>query len=369
MKTKKIKFFLGLLCCLTAASFSGCIPGKNRAVRKAVQVELNQLKSSEARDIANCISTQNLLPASMESDSLSQDIADVFTLFYNDFSFRVKDITVDEDHATARTQIKNLDANTLASDFIASSLQHHIAYGAGLEKHEFSANDSYLLLKDLLQTNKYPTETILVDINLKKTGDTWQVIHTPELDNLLTGNFLSHATDPNLLSPSRIVEIHFDAIKGFNSDQLKKYLCLDKLLDEEEENTYSMEIADAFSQQICRFFDYKITDETINGQEATVQVSVTSADIHSIVDAYQKKLNPWLKTSEALAAGADGRYTKIQEMMLSCIRANETSTTNDISISLLNDGVNWKIQMEPEISHAVLGDIQHAMRSISEMEP
>lgn len=363
MNAKKFKCLLSAAVCLTAFTASGCSVGENMKIRKAVAAELDQLKSPESQTITNCISTQDLLPASVESATVSQDIADIFTLFYDNFSFRVKEITVEEDHATAQTQIKNLNSETLAKDFACAALEKHIEQNVMEENIPVSMDDYYLLLKDLLQTNKYKTEKSSVNIDLKKTDDTWQVVHTSELDNLLTGNFLSYVTDPNLLSPSEIAEIHLSTIKSFDSDQLKRYLCLDEVL--EEDDAFSAEIADALSEQINRFFDYEITGESVEDAQAVVQTTITSTDIHSIVETYQAELNPWLKTSDALAVGSDARHEKIQEMMLSCIKENEISTSNDIDIHLINDGINWKIQMNSEIASAIFGDIQDAMNAVS----
>ena len=362
MNTRKTKFFLVLFGSLTVLTASGCAIGKNREVKKAVEAELNQLKTSEPQAIAESINARHLLPDSLDSDAVSQDIADVFTLFYEDFSFRVKKITVDDDRATARTGIVTLDSKALAKDFTAAALKQHIEHSAASTDSELSMEECYLILKDLLQTGEYKTKTETLDIDLKKKEDTWQVVHTPELDNLLTGNFLSHVTDPNLLPPSKIVEIHFDAIKNFEPEQLKNYLCLDKVLDETD--SHNLEIADALAEQIGLLFDYEITDEAIKNGKAVVHASVTSADIHSIVDAYQAELEPWLKTSDALAAGSLGRYDKTREMMVSAIRNNKATASNDIEIYLINDGVNWKIQMTSEIAYAVFGDIQEAMDSI-----
>ena len=45
---------------------------------------------------------------------------------------------------------------------------------------------------------------------------------------------------------------------------------------------------------------------------------------------------------------------------------NKAVVSHDVEIPLVNDGVNWKIQMTPEVSQAVFGDVQNALNTVSE---
>lgn len=359
MNTRKTKFLLGILFSLTLLLISGCSFSERRAIRAAVDTELNQLKSPDAGTVENYISSQNLLPDSEDSDN----IADIFALFYKNFSYKIEKITVKENQATAQVQLKTLNAKSLAKDFSIASLKRHIEQDAVPIDIEFSLRDSYLLLRDLLESKEYKTKTHSADIQLIKKNDTWEMVHTPELDSILTGNFFTYATDSHLLSPKEIVDTHFNVIKNFDSEQLRIYLSLDYLLD--TDNEYNNSISHAIAQQISNSFDFKIKEESIEKNEAVVRTSITSVDFHGIIRAYNKKLSKWLKKSESLAVGAEGRRQKEQELLLSCIKKNEASTTHDVDIHLLNDGVNWKIQMNEEIAQAVFGDVQNTMESIS----
>ena len=122
----------------------------------------------------------------------------------------------------------------------------------------------------------------------------------------------------------------------------------------------------AIAQQIDKAFDYEITEEEQEGSTAAVQVSVTSPDFESILTSYKERLTQWLKTSESLSAGAQGRREKERELLLSCIEDNETVTSKNIAVTLYNDGINWKIQMDSNIAEAVFGDIPSAISSVSE---
>ena len=177
-------------------------------------------------------------------------------------------------------------------------------------------------------------------------------------------NFASYMSDAQLLSPSEIVDAHFGTIKDFYSEQLKIYLSLDHLV--ETDDSYNNSLSMAIAQQIDKAFDYEITEEEQEGSTAAVQVSVTSPDFESILTSYKDQLTQWLKTSESLSAGAQGRREKERELLLSCIEDNETVTSKNIAVTLYNDGINWKIQMDSNIAEAVFGDIPSAISSISE---
>ena len=232
------------------------------------------------------------------------------------------------------------------------------------EEVKFSLNDSCILLKKLLEENDYGTETSETEISLKKEGDSWKVIHTSDLDSLLTGDFASYMSDSRLLSPSEIVNAHFGTIKDFDSQQLIIYLSLDQLVDTDD--SYNHSLAAAIGEQISRSFDYEITGEDQEDSQADVQVSITSPDFESILSSYEEQLTQWLKTSESLSDGAQGRREKERSLLLSCIEDNEATVSKNITIHLYNDGINWKIQMDSDIAEAVFGDIPSAIGSISQ---
>lgn len=122
----------------------------------------------------------------------------------------------------------------------------------------------------------------------------------------------------------------------------------------------------AVTEQIHQSFDFKIKKETIDGTSAVVQTAITSVDFEQILQTYQEELSKWLKTSAALAGGSEGRRQKEYELLLSCMEQNKAVVSHDVEIPLVNDGVNWKIQMTPEVSQAVFGDVQNALNTVSE---
>ena len=341
-----------LLFCLCLLLFPACASKEEKEIRKEVEKELDGLKETEPETIQDYLDTEGLFSEFTQEDASSAlDIGEIFTLFYQNFSYEIKKVTAEETHAEAKVKITTLDMQDVAKDYMTQSLKKRITLDATPSSVDFSLNDSYLLLEDLLRTNEY------------ETSDTTAVIQL-ELDDALTGNFRQYMMDSSLLSPSEIVEIHFQTIKDFDSEQLKIYLSLDQLLDTDTE--YNRAIAHAVAEQISRVFDYEVLSEEIQGKEATVQISITSVNPQSTLADYSDSLSAWLKTSESLAVGEDGRREKERELLLAAIENSTDTTTRKIKIHLENDGVNWKIHMDSEIAQAVFGDIQTAMEDVSE---
>lgn len=337
-ENKKRNLFLGILClCLITLFSSGCVLKERSAVKKAVKSDLSHLKDT-----------------------------DISALFYKDFSFKVKKITIDENKASARTQITLADTRALAHDFSRSVLTQQIKQSILSKDGEtFTTEDSALILKELLDTHEYEKIRFSVDIPLSKTEDSWQVLHSSSLDNQLTGNFLLHTTDSSLLSPSEIVDIHFDTIQNFDSKELEKYLSLD--VSAKKNNPYRTLIARALAGQIDRFFDYEIVRETSDKASADVRVTVRGADFQAITDTYKKELSKWCKSSDSLSGGPEKRREKEQELLLSCIENNQATVTQTLDIHLVNDGVSWKIQMDSDVMQAVFGNIKEAVSSLEEI--
>ena len=274
MHLKKTKVLLGVI---MSGIFllGGCASKSERSARESVVQELEKLQSSDSQTIQNTIDTQQLLSSSQYTEETAEEIGDIYSLFYKDFSFKIKKVTVDEDKGTGKavTTLTTIDACNLAKDYSLSLLEKQVESEADPEEVKFSLNDSCILLKKLLEENDYGTETSEAEISLKKEGDSWKVIHTSKLDSLLTGNFASYMSDSRLLSPSEIVDAHFSTIKGFGDEQLITYLSLDQLVDTDD--SYNHSLAAAIGEQIRRSFDYEITGEDQEDSQADVQVSIT----------------------------------------------------------------------------------------------
>lgn len=359
---KKKFYFLILLLAFSLLFLAGCAGKEERAVKKTVKAQLEQLKDSDTAVVQDFLSTGEILPEKLQDETLSQELADIYSLFYQKFSYRIKDVSVKENQAHVTAKIKTLDSKALATDFLKAALKEHIKTSVS-SSETFALEDSYLLLKDLMKSEEYETVSLTADIQLKKAKKGWEIVSTQELDNALTGNFLKYTTDAKLLSPKDIVKVHFDTMKSFSPQDLRAYLHLDSILNTDQQ--YQTSLGEVLAEQISKHFRYKILKETSDSTQAVVQVSITSVDFHSIINSYKKKASKWLKTSDALSAGTQGRREKEREILISCIKKNKKTSSQKLDIHLVNDGVNWKIQMDDEISNALFGDAKNAINEIS----
>lgn len=83
---KKKLYLLCILCGLSLLLFSGYSFKEKQAVRKTIKAQFNQLKESDITAIQDYIHTQELLPGHLQDETLSQNVADIISLFYQDFS-------------------------------------------------------------------------------------------------------------------------------------------------------------------------------------------------------------------------------------------------------------------------------------------
>lgn len=370
MKIRQKKWLYAAVFMTSALLLTGCVSKEERAVKQTVSAELDQLKNPDKKTIEKYLSIRELFPdkGTSEKDngegSVDPDIAQIFTRYFKDFSYTVDNVKIKDTKASATVTVTNLDAHALAEDYTAAALKKRITCDANPSQVEFSLKDSYLLLGETLKKNKYKLVDTTFDLKLKQKDDTWTLVRSEDLDNQITGGFLTYMADSDLLPPQEVVKIHFNTIKEFDTEQLNIYLSLDSLLDTDD--TYSSSIAHAMAEQIHACFDFKILDSKNNERNALVKVQITSSDFKSIVSSYQEQLSGWLQTSQAMAGGAEGRREKERQLLLESIEKNNASTTREVDIALVNDGTSWKMQMDENVALAILGGVDSALADMSE---
>ncbi|MGI6094161.1 MAG: hypothetical protein ACOYBL_01900 [Lachnospiraceae bacterium] len=367
-KTKKTKYLSFLIIGIVLAGLLLFVGRREeRAVKKVVKAELNQLKNIDTDTVSSYLSYQDLFPESEEESDLSEKIREIFPLFFQDFSYHVTKVSVDGTKATADVSIRVIDASTLAKDYMKAAMQKRIASAANPSSVEYSLEDYYLLLRDILSEQDYDTIKSTCHLTLEKKDGQWILKHTKTSDKQLTGDFAGYLSSSNLFTPEEIVEIHFDTIKGFDLEQLNQYLQLDSLFDMDD--TYRRSITQALASQIHDHFDYRIIDSQNNGQTVTVSLEITSCDFKDVLKNYEAELGTYLVTSQALADGTSGRLAVANQLLLKNIEASDASATTTLALELVNDGSSWKLQMTDEVAQAILGNIGSAVAEISNEVP
>ena len=113
---KSVRFLLPLLLLLCTFSLCGCTSKEEKKIEDAVKQELDQLKNLDSVTTQKYISYQELFPGEPEDIAISSDIEEVFSLFFQDFDYKIQNVDVDNDkkEANVSLQLSTLDARTLA---------------------------------------------------------------------------------------------------------------------------------------------------------------------------------------------------------------------------------------------------------------
>lgn len=363
---KTVKYLLAFFFVFLAVSVYGCSYSAKTSAEKAIKKDLDLLKNLDSETTMKYISYQELFPDSDDNTELSDDIKEVFSLFFQNFDYKILDVSTDQNQETASAQLRltTLDAQALARDFVSQSLQDEILKAASgdknTEENENSLEQRYLRLHKLLKNNSYKTVDRNASIQLINHGSpsnpNWEITHSYSLENDLVGGLITYLSDPDLVPPDETLGVYLKTLQEMDVQQMSNYLGLDSILNTSDpaKNT----IASALMEQFHSCFNYKITDTSVSGYLAEVQADLTTFDSDSILSQYEEELNTYLASADAVIDGSQKRYNKSHELLLDSIKNNTTTTTVNATFHLTNDGVSWKLQdAGTELGNAIFGTL------------
>ena len=336
---KSVRFLLPLLLLLCTFSLCGCTSKEEKKIEDAVKQELDQLKDQE------------LFPGEPEDIAISSDIEEVFSLFFQDFDYKILDVNVDKDKQSAQANLRlvTLDAHALAEDFSKAQLKHEISQSASSEEateQTISLEERYTLLDELLKSNDYQTVerncTISLDASDKDGETSWEIRRTNTLENDLVGGLMNDLTDPDILSPEDTILVYLNTLKNMTAEELGNYLNADSIISTEDPAKISL--AEALVKQVHSTFDYSIGETTVSGYTATVTANITTFDSDDILENYQKELDTYLASVDAVIDGSQKRYEKSYSLLLEYIEENTATKTVETTFTLINDGASWKLE-------------------------
>ena len=368
-------WILILLAALTAIASAGCSHVDKTNVEEVITSELNLLKNLDSDTVHKYVAYEELFPDIEEDADLSEEVNEVFSLFFRDFDYKILDIDVgpDKTSATASLKLFTIDTEALARDYDIMHLKDAILYAAGSssgEKDPDSLESRYLILNELLKNNEYETVETDCSMELKATGtedNEWEVIRTHELENCLVGGLMTHLSDSDLLSPEETLNIYLETLKSMDLEQMSNYLGVESLLNTSDEAKSS--IASALVEQVHKNFDFTITGSEVESYSAAVETELTTFDSTAILDAYQKELDEYLASPDAVIDGAQKRYNHSLELLLKHIENNSETVTVPVTFHLFNDGVSWKLTDESHsLSTGIFGDLASAPENDSSAE-
>lgn len=362
---KTVKHLLAFLMTILLAVFlCGCSQSAKDHAEKAIKKDLDFLKNLDSETTMQYISYQELFPDSDDSTELSADIKEVFSLFFQNFNYKILGISVDSDGKNASAQLKltTLDAETLASDFVSASLQEEILETASGKENDNgnSLEQRYLLLYKLLKNNTYSSVERNTSIQLNNLGSSsepdWEITHSSSLENELVGGLITYLSDPDLVPPAETLTVYLKTLQEMDVQQMANYLGLDSILNTSDSAKNA--IASALMEQFHSCFNYKISSTSVSGYLAEVDAELTTFDSDSILTQYEKELNTYLASADAVIDGSQKRYNKSHELLLDSIRNNQATITATATFHLINDGASWKLENAgTELGNAIFGTL------------
>ena len=362
---KTVKHLLAFLMIILLSVFlCGCSQSAKAHAEKAIKKDLDLLKNLDSETTMQYISYQELFPDSDDSTKLSADIKEVFSLFFQNFDYKILGISVDSDEKNASAQLKltTLDAEALASDFVSASLQEEILETASGKENDNgnSLEQRYLLLYKLLKNNTYSSAERNTSIQLNNLGSSsepdWEITHSSSLENDLVGGLITYLSDPDLVPPAETLTVYLKTLQEMDVKQMANYLGLDSILNTSDSAKNA--IASALMEQFHSCFNYKISSTSVSGYLAEVDAELTTFDSNSILTQYEKELNTYLASADAVIDGSQKRYNKSHELLLDSIRNNQATITATATFHLTNDGASWKLENAgTELGNAIFGTL------------
>lgn len=362
---KTVKHLLAFLMIILLSVFlCSCSQSAKAHAEKAIKKDLDLLKNLDSETTMQYISYQELFPDSDDSTKLSADIKEVFSLFFQNFDYKILGISVDSDEKNASAQLKltTLDAEALASDFVSASLQEEILETASGKENDNgnSLEQRYLLLYKLLKNNTYSSAERTISIQLNNVGSSsepdWEITHSSSLENDLVGGLITYLSDPDLVPPAETLTVYLKTLQEMDVKQMANYLGLDSILNTSDSAKNA--IASALMEQFHSCFNYKISSTSVSGYLAEVDAELTTFDSNSILTQYEKELNTYLASADAVIDGSQKRYNKSHELLLDSIRNNQATITATATFHLTNDGASWKLENAgTELGNAIFGTL------------
>lgn len=362
---KTVKHLLAFLMIILLSVFlCSCSQSAKAHAEKAIKKDLDLLKNLDSETTMQYISYQELFPDSDDSTKLSADIKEVFSLFFQNFDYKILGISVDSDEKNASAQLKltTLDAKALASDFVSASLQEEILETASGKENDNgnSLEQRYLLLYKLLKNNTYSSAERNTSIQLNNLGSSsepdWEITHSSSLENDLVGGLITYLSDPDLVPPAETLTVYLKTLQEMDVKQMANYLGLDSILNTSDSAKNA--IVSALMEQFHSCFNYKISSTSVSGYLAEVDAELTTFDSNSILTQYEKELNTYLASADAVIDGSQKRYNKSHELLLDSIRNNQATITATATFHLTNDGASWKLENAgTELGNAIFGTL------------
>lgn len=348
---------------------------KNKATVKAVITEeLDLLKNLDSDTAQKYISYKTLFPDATENEISSSIVQEVFSIFFQDFNYKILNIDVDNanDRAVAKLRLTTPDAQTLAKDYVSARLEFLLRKAVNddsqnTEDITCSTEECYQIMYELLTNGSYKsvkTEGMVELQNTDRKKDQWEIISNSAFENDLVGGLLTYLSDTDLLSPEETLSVYFQTLKHLTPAEMSDFLGIESILNSSD--AIKNDIASALVEKVHTTFDYEILNCTVDGYTASIETNITTFDSDSVLSSYELELETYMDTPEAVYDGFEKRYEKSVSMLLEKIENCETVVTKPVTFQLINDGTSWKFDDKGHIlGEAIFGILNSASVEVS----
>ena len=241
-----------------------------------------------------------------------------YEAWLEDTSYTVDDVVVSDDGATAT----------------ATATITHAPLISFIEHHEGEADDP-----------GEPQETTL-ELTYTRNGSTWKA----DGDELRDAVFAAYLPSDEELIVSD-VDTYFKA-----DDDMRNGFIMGLESGSSSELDQLGITADEFADAYLDGYAYEVGDVTVDGDTASVEVSVTIKSYADIMAAFQDEFDAWAASVDTTTMTEDEAYRQAGAMMLDVIAAAEPKTT-EATLTFTQDsgGVWWMDSSSEHVIEGMLG--------------
>lgn len=328
------------------------------APEKAVRQEMELIRKLDESTIKAFVSYEDIRHSNAETPEIGEETTEAVKLFFKNFKYKIRSssVTDDEAEATVTLDITNIDAELLARDLCGAMIADSVTQEGEPEPEGLAS--SFALMKTCLEENDYPLKTTQATVHLTNKDDVWIIQESAELEDEIAGGFVTYLRDPYLLSPQEVLDYTLQPFKSFNAPQWSYYLNLSDIFSVGAD--FSAETDAAVAALLEKFFDYQITDVRQEENTAYADVTITSFDLESVLAACKDDLLAYAQTTESIRASDEEITAKTAALLLDALNACDQSTQNTVTISLINNGYAWEVQLDEIFADALLGSVDAA---------
>lgn len=365
-KTKHLSFTIGLPTILVLQLLAVILififhQERLESPSSAVNRELELIQNLDETTIQNFISYESLMSAPAASADVGPETTEAVDLFFKNFDYHIHSENITDDTAVVSVEIINIDTRSLARDLCRSLTAANINISQD-QSGPYSLNDYFSLLRNTLSENTYDLTATTAYFNLVRENNIWVIQSDDTLENELVSGFISWINDPMLLTPQEVLTFYLEEFSSLTAQDWVNYLDIQDIFSTYSEKYYAA-VDSAYMEKIAEFFDYEIKDCTIDGTSAGADISITSVDMTHVLDVYKSSLLLYAHSTEPLRSDNEQQSDASAQYLLQALQEDAVPASYDVTVTLINDGNAWQLDIDDSLTNAFLGDITSAMET------